>query len=300
MGLVGPTPFGATAFECLQSSWVDAASLDYVYGNFMWTSGSYGGETYPTDWPTVSSHFGAWGVDGFPKDVVAYHLAWWKEYPLGNCNNNASIYVSPTDWTAPVDIGQNVIVSVISCAPAMRLFVDGKEVSQGLTSIPLFGVVTYRNVQFNGGASANLTAIAFDSTGSKELSRVTILPSSAPSHLRMWVEDIYCCGRSGLVIAADGQDVALLGVELVDSNGQRVSSADTDISMAVTSGDAIILGTVNGFPSDHVPAKSPNRSLWKGLLRVLVQSSSVDGQGGNIVITASSIYGTANVTILAR
>lgn len=70
--------------------------------------------------------------------------------------------------------------------------------------------------------------------------------------------------------------------------------------MAVTSGDAIILGTVNGFPSDHVPAKSPNRSLWKGLLRVLVQSSSVDGQGGNIVITASSIYGTANVTILAR
>jgi len=300
MGLVGPTPFGVTVFECMQSSWVDAASLSFVFGNYMWTSGGYGGETYPTDWPTVSSHFGAWGVDGFPKDVVAYHKSWWLEYPLGNCNNNASIYVSPTDWTAPVDIGQNVIVSVISCAPAMRLFVDGKEVSQGVTSIPLFGVVTYRNVQFNGGASANLTAIAFDSTGTKELSRVTILPSSAPSHLRMWVEDNYCCGRSGLVIAADGQDVALLGVELVDSNGQRVTSADTDISMTVTSGDGIILGTVNGFPSDHVPAKSPNRSLWKGLLRVIVQSSSVDGQGGNIVITASSVYGTANVTISAK
>jgi hypothetical protein len=300
LGLVGPTPFGLTVFECMADSWTDAASLDYVYGNFMWTSFGYGGETYPTDWPTVSSHFAAWGVDGFPKDVVSYHLAWWLEYPLGNCNTNASIYVSPTDWTAPVDIGQKLIVTVISCAPFMRLFVDGVELSQGPTPIPLFGVVTYRNVQFNGGASANLTAIAFDSTGTKELSRVTVLPSGLPSHLRMWVEDNYCCGRSGSIIAADGQDVSLIGVELVDSAGNRITTSDVEVSVSVMSGPGAILGTVNGFPSDHIPAKSSTRSLWKGLLRVLVQSNSV-GQGGQIVITASCPeYGLANVTVIAQ
>jgi beta-galactosidase len=293
-GLIGPTPLGSTVFECMADSWTDAASLDYVFGNFMWTSFGYGGETYPTDWPTVSSHFGAWSVDGFPKDVISYHLIWWKEYPQGTCN---SIYVSPTDWTNPVAIGENVIVTVISCAPAIRVFVDNKELSNGLTPILPFSVVTYRNVQFNGGINANLTAIAYDSTGNNEISRITILPTSVPTQLHMWVEDIYK-SRNGTVLSANGQDVALLGIELLDAQGYRVTSSDVDISVSISSGPGIIFATVNGNPADHVPAKSSIRSLWKGLLRVFVQSSSFGGQG-KIIVTASSSYGNANVTLTA-
>ena len=69
-------------------------------------------------------------------------------------------------------------------------------------------------------------------------------------------------------IKADGEDVAILTVEALDSQGRPVK----------VSGEGTLLGVGNGDPNCQESDKDPKRSLFNGLAQVLVQANKTAGE----------------------
>ena len=84
-------------------------------------------------------------------------------------------------------------------------------------------------------------------------------------------------------ISADGEDVAMVAVEVVDAQGRIAPMADNLIIFAVTGGT--LIGVGNGDPSSHEPDKADRRGAFNGLCMAIVQSSK---QPGELRIEASS------------
>ena len=77
-------------------------------------------------------------------------------------------------------------------------------------------------------------------------------------------------------INADGEDVSVLRVEVLDKEGRAIPTADNLISFRV-SGEGKLIGVGNGDPNCQESDKEPKRSLFNGLAQVIVQSSRTPG-----------------------
>jgi beta-galactosidase len=98
-------------------------------------------------------------------------------------------------------------------------------------------------------------------------------------------------------ISADGEDVAMFGVEVQDAQGRTVPITDHEVTFR-TSGSGKLIGTGNGDPTDHTPDKGISRKAFCGFCMALVQSTK---QGGEITVEASSPgLAPATVTISAK
>lgn len=201
--------------------------------------------------------------------------AWWKS---GDC---ASISLSPTDWTAPVAEGSDISVAAFTCAAQAELYVNGA--SQGVLAVPQFNAAVWPKITFLPG---NLTAVARDASGAA-LGSATVLTAGAPVAVRAWVESPYAAPRNGSVIAADGADVALIGLSIVDAAGVVCPRGAVNISLSIA-GPGVVYGVANGNPADHSPVKNaPWRLSFHGLARAII-ASSAPGATGTIVVSASA------------
>jgi beta-galactosidase len=77
-------------------------------------------------------------------------------------------------------------------------------------------------------------------------------------------------------INADGEDVCVLRVEVLDKEGRTVPTADVPILFKVTREGALI-GVGNGDPNCQESDREPKRSLFNGLAQVIVQSTRTPG-----------------------
>jgi hypothetical protein len=84
-------------------------------------------------------------------------------------------------------------------------------------------------------------------------------------------------------LAGDGEDVALVTVEVLDAKGRPVPTAEDEISFRIE-GPGKILGVGNGNPSSHDSDLEPRRKLFNGLALAIVQSA---GGSGTITLTAT-------------
>ena len=98
-------------------------------------------------------------------------------------------------------------------------------------------------------------------------------------------------------IDADGEDVAVLTVEVLDEDGRHLPTADNLIGFHV-SGEGALIGVGNGDPNCHESDKEPRRSLFNGLAQVILQSSRTPGaiqieavkeEGGGPVLTPAKL-----------
>ncbi len=85
-------------------------------------------------------------------------------------------------------------------------------------------------------------------------------------------------------ISADGEDVSMVTVEIVDAQGRPVPTAGNEVTFQVA-GKGKLLGVGNGDPSCHEPDKSDKRSAFNGLAMAIVQAAK---ESGEIHVTASS------------
>ena len=203
----------------------------------------------------------------FPHTLPAsYYRAWWR-------NDPTSLEILPGNWNSPVPTGTQMNAVVFSSAASVRLVVNGKDL--GAKPVPPYGVVNYPGVTFLPG---NITAVSYNAAGDV-LATHTVSTTGAAVALRMAVEP----GSEAL--RADGADVGLVRVEVIDAAGRIVPDASHTITFAVTAGGGSIYGVGNGDPSDHSPDKASVRAAWMGLARVLVQAGETPGQ---ITLTASA------------
>jgi hypothetical protein len=96
-------------------------------------------------------------------------------------------------------------------------------------------------------------------------------------------------------ILADGRDVSVVTVEVLDAQGNVVPTATNNISFSISGG--AIIGVGNGNPSSHEADQASQRMVFNGLAEIIVQSTN---QPGSITLTATSTGLTStNVTITA-
>ena len=251
--------------------WPYYNSRPWSSGGFAWTGFDYRGEETPFGWPAVSSQFGVIDTCGFPKDNFYYYQANWTLKPV--------LHILPHwNWSTP---GQAVNVWVFGNCDAVELFTNG--VSLGLKTLNVQSHVEW-NVLY---AAGTLQAIGY--RNSQPVMTNTVQTTGTPAKIALWPD------RS--TILADGRDVSVVTVAVLDSSDRVVPIASNLVNFAVSGG--AIIGVGNGNPTSHEPDKTNQwqRQVFNGFAQVIVQSTNLSG---SITLTATATGLTStNITITA-
>lgn len=237
-------PWWATTAE---TWWRHAAERPWMAGGFVWTGFDYRGEPTPFNrWPSISSRFGALDTCGFPKDNYFYYRAWWRPEPL--------LHLLP-HWNWEGREGQPVAVWAHSNCDRVELFLNGR--SQGVRD-----VTPNRHVEWSVPyAPGVLEARAYK--GGKLVLRDRRETAGAAAALRLTADR--------LRLKADGQDVAILKVEVLDGKGRPVPRA-ADLVRFETWGGLDLIGVGNGDPTSHEPDTARQRKAFNGLAQGIVRT----------------------------
>jgi beta-galactosidase len=237
--------------ELAEDWWPFYATREWEAGGFAWTGFDYRGEPTPYGWPSINSNFGIVDTCGFPKDNYFYYRAWWRKEPL--------MHLFP-HWNWEGREGEEIPVWVFSNLDEVELSLNGK--SLGRQKVPQYQHVEWK-VRYEPGA---IEAQGWKD-GKLALSEKRETTGPAVS-LRVTAD------RSE--INADGEDVAVLTVDALDSAGRTVPTAAVLVDFKIT-GEGALIGVGNGDPNCHESDKEPQRSLFSGLAQVIVQSTKTPG-----------------------
>lgn len=244
----GVVPWGETP----EQWWTFYGARDWEAGGFAWTGFDYRGEPTPYGWPSINSQFGIVDMCGFPKDYFYYYKAWWKKEP--------SIHLFP-HWNWHGREGDEISVWVYSNVDEIELFLNGKSI--GSQKVPHLRHVEWK-VRYEPGA--------IEARGSQN-GQVVLSDKRETTGLPISIR----LSADRTEINADGEDVALLKVEVLDSNGRLVPTADNLIGFKI-SGAGKLIGVGNGDPNCQESDKEAKRSVFKGLAQVIVQSTKRAGE----------------------
>ncbi|MBE1161795.1 beta-galactosidase GalA [Dyella acidiphila] len=251
----GVVPWG----ESPEQWWTFYGSRDWLAGGFAWTGFDYRGEPTPYGWPSISSQFGIVDLCGFPKDYYYYYKAWWTKAP--------SLHVFP-HWNWAGKEGQQIPVWVYTNLDEVELLLNGK--SLGIKQVPRLGHVQW-DVTYAPGV--------IEARGRRNGQTVLVerRETTGPARKLRLAAD-------RAEIDADGQDVSMITVDVLDDHGRPVPTANHALSFRV-SGAGKLIGVGNGDPNSHESDKGSKRALFNGLAQLIVQST---GQAGAIHIEAVS------------
>jgi beta-galactosidase len=234
--------------------WKMAADKDYWLGGFIWTGFDYRGEPTPFQWPNINSHFGIMDVCGFPKNIYYYYKSWWTDKDV--------LHISP-HWNWPGREGEPIDVWVNSNADEVELFLNDK--SFGKQQMPRNSHLQWK-VPYTAG---KLEAVA--------LKKGRVLRSSVETTQKA-NEVVLSPYKTTLL--ADGKDVAIINVSVVDAQGREIPDAESRIRFHVN-GDARIIGTGNGNPNSHEQDAYDDtvayRQLFNGKCQFMVKSGNSAG-----------------------
>jgi fibronectin type 3 domain-containing protein len=207
---------------------------------------------------------------GFPKDLFYYYQANWTLKPV--------LHVFPHwNWTT----GQLINVWAYGNCDAVELFTNG--VSLGQQTLSVTNHVEWDNVSY---APGTLQAVGY--RNGQPVMTNTVQTTGTPAKIALWPDR--------RTILADGRDVSVVTVAVLDSSNRVVPIATNLVNFTITGG--AIIGVGNGDPSCHQADKASNqRSVFNGYAQVIVQSAN---QTGSITLTATSTGLTStNIIITA-
>ena len=246
--------------ETAETAWQEVAKRPWMAGGFVWSGFDYRGEPTPFDWPSVSSQYAIMDLCGFPKDSYYYYQSCWSDKPV--------LHLLP-HWNWQGKEGQDIGVWCYSNCKQVELFLNGQ--SLGKQTMPQYSHLEWQ-VKY---APGTLSAVGYDSEG-KVTARTSVETTGAPAAIVLEPEQ--------KALAADGNDISLVTVRIVDAQGRTVPVADNKVTFKV-SGEGHLLGVGNGDPNCHESDKGNQRCVFNGLCLAIVQSS---GASGRITIQADS------------
>ena len=237
--------------ELAEEWWKFYAAREWLSGGFAWTGFDYRGEPTPYGWPSISSQFGIVDMCGFPKDNFYYYKSWWGAEPV--------LHLFP-HWNWDERNGEPIAVWVHSNLDSVELFLNGKSLGSKKVE-PLTHLewpVKYEPGVIEARGTKNGKVVL---TEKRET-------TGDPVAIRLTTDRTE--------IDADGEDVAVLTVEVLDKQGRAIPTAANKISFKVT-GEGALIGVGNGDPNCQESDKEPERSLFNGLAQVIVQSTRTPG-----------------------
>lgn len=258
-------PWWATTAE---KWWSHAADRPWMAGGFIWTGFDYRGEPTPFNrWPSISSHFGALDTCGFPKDNYYYYRAWWRSEPL--------LHLLP-HWNWEGREGQPIAVWAHSNCDKVELFLNGK--SQGVREVKANHHVEW-SVPYAPGV---LEAHGYKN--GKVILRQRRETAGPAAALRLTADRVR--------LSADGQDVAVLKVEVLDAKGRPVPRAE-DLVRFELSGPIDLIGVGNGDPTSHESDVAAQRKAFNGLAQAIVRTRQNQPGRARVVISAGGLRSAA-------
>jgi beta-galactosidase len=249
-----------SAYDTNQPSWGESAedwwkfyaTREWEAGGFAWTGFDYRGEPTPYGWPSINSQFGIVDMCGFPKDSFFYYKAWWGKEPV--------LHLFP-HWNFEGKEGETIPVWVHSNLDEVELFVNGT--SQGSQKVPHLGHVEWK-VKYQPGV--------IEARGSKD-GKIVLTEKRETTGAAVAIR----LTADRTEIHADGEDVTILKVEVLDKEGRAVPTASNLIGFKV-SGEGALIGVGNGDPNCQESDKEPKRSLFNGLAQAIVQAKKQPGE----------------------
>jgi beta-galactosidase len=237
--------------ELAEEWWKFYAARDWLSGGFAWTGFDYRGEPTPYGWPSVNSQFGIVDMCGFPKDNFYYYKAWWGTEPV--------LHLFP-HWNWDERLGEPISVWVHSNVDSVEVFLNGK--SQGSQKVQPLTHLEWK-VKYEPGV--------LEARGTKDGKVVLVEKretTGKPESIKLTPDRTE--------INADGEDVSILRVEVLDQEGRAIPTADNMIAFKVT-GEGAVIGVGNGDPNCQESDKELRRSVFSGLAQVIVQSTRTPG-----------------------
>ncbi len=247
------------ALAAPEATWRHYLENPFMGGVFIWTGFDYRGEPFPWAWPQIMHQGGIYDLCGFEKDYTYFIKAIWNEDPI--------VHLLP-HWDWPDRVGQEIDVRVYTNCDEVELLLNGR--SLGRKPLDDIAQVNWKAVYAPG---------AIEARGYRDGQVVAVdrrETTGAPAALRVTPD------RSR--IRADGADVALVTVEVLDEAGRLCPTACPALAFSL-SGPAILLGLGSGDPASHEPEHGDRQTAFNGLCLAIVQSN---GQPGRATLEVSA------------
>lgn len=279
MKAINRSPSGSDSLlNAIERGWKFYDARPWLGGLFYWTGFDYRGEANPMVYPATGSQFGVLDYCGFPKDEAYYLKAVWTDEPV--------LHILP-HWNLRGHEGEEIDVWAYSNMDEVELFLNGRNL--GRKKMPANSHLSWKAV-YEPGA---LKAVGYKD-GRKVLTK-TIETTGEPASL------LLSSDRSA--IRADGEDVAVISVEILDKKGREVPDANVPLSLRLE-GDGIILGAGNGDPAFLIaerPAPGADRMQFEipsfnGRAQILIQASETPGSAVLTVESPGIKPQTINIT----
>jgi beta-galactosidase len=267
----------------------------FFTGEFLWSGFDYLGEPTPYNgqFPVKSAFFGAVDTAGFPKDLYYAFASQWTTTPM--------VHLVPMNWT-DYEPGETVTVWAYANVDTVELFLNGRSlgVKRYDRKTTTFGTEYLETTEPTGDDKTFPSGSYTSPNGSSGKLHLTWTVPFEPGVLTAVAR------RDGVAVAtdtlrtagepytlrltpdrraipADGTSLSYVTVEVVDSRGVVVPSADNLIRFTVEGGS--LAGVDNGRQESAESYQAPRRSAFNGKALAIVRS---DEDPGPVVVTASA------------
>ena len=294
-------------------NWALTHDHPYIVGDIVWTGLDYLGESgigrYYYEGERPGEHYvdggqpdwhGAYcgdvDITGWRKPISHYREMLWNSNisPL-TANSSPLLYMAvrePDDYQGKIKEtawsvwptweswnwigweGKPVEVEVYTKAPEVKLYLNDKLVDRKTVNRETAFKAVFQ-VPYEAGT---LRAEA----GGKS---VTLTTAGAPARLRLTPDR--------RVITADGQDLAYVTIEVIDSNGNVCPDAAIPCE-AIVKGQGSLLAFASADLKDREAYTSPKVTTWKGRALLVVRSTQKNGRAQ---VSIKSSLPTASLTI---
>ena len=291
------------------NNWAVTHDYPYVVGDIVWTGLDYLGESgigrYYYKGEREGEHYidggqpewhGAYcgdvDITGWRKPISHYREMLWKDSAAvkpyiavrepdgyhGKIHQTAwSVWPTWESWNWPGWEGKPIEVEIYTKASYVALYCNntliGKENVSRETGYKAVFIVDYE--------PGTLDAVTDESDA-------ILSTADEPVRLRLTADRT--------TITADGQDLAFVTIEVVDSEGRVCPDAAIPCEISV-SGRGKLLASASADLKDIEPYTSPRVTTWKGRAMFVVRSSRKAGQVKAIV---KSTLPTANITLVGK
>lgn len=199
-----------------------------------------------------------------PKDAFFAHQVMWDGWV--DVENHRTHIIG--HWNYTPDVVKDVYV--VASGEQAELFVNGK--SQGMGERTHGFLFTFKNIKWQQGT---VEAVSYDAN-KKELSRAALTTAGKPVAIKF--TGIHAPDG----FKADGADLALIQVEVVDEKGNRCPLANNEITFSLQ-GPAEWRGGIAKGKDNYILAKT--LPVECGINRVLVRATD---KPGKITLTATA------------
>jgi beta-galactosidase len=258
-------------------------------GDFVWTALDYLGEVgigrvayegepedFAAPYPWTIAGCGDIDICGDPKPQSHYRQILWDSRPRvacfvdnvaqGETQYKVTLWGWPDElpsWTWPGKKGKTLTVRVYSNCPLVRLELNGKRVGVAPSDRSTRFTANFE-VKYEPG---ELVAVGLNGAR-REVCRQTLKTAGKPAALQV-VPD-------RRKIAADGQDLCYVSVDLVDALGTVCPEADRLVRFSL-SGPGRILAVGSGNPSTVESFQAGRRRTFRGRCWAILKASHRPG-----------------------